>query len=360
MYAIAGLPPGTYTVRIIATGFGLLEKTDVEIPGGRPVTFDAHLSVQAEKQEVTVADTQQVELDPAKNAGALVLKEADLDMLPDDPDDLQADLLALAGPAAGPNGGQIYIDGFSNGQLPPKESIREIRINSNPFSSEFDAPGYGRIEILTKPGSDKFRGMVQMNYGDSILNARNPYSPDKPFYDTRNLNANLSGPIIKSKMSFFVDFARRDMKDSDLINAQLLPSSNFAESVIAPSQRTNISPRIDYQLTPSITLQGRYSWVQQNLANQGIGGINLAAGVPLPPSLYTPADTSTAYSQSSTNQTIQLTETQVVNTKTINETRFQYFRQHQNQTGDNPILNVQVNDEFAYRKQFPAAVYEPE
>lgn len=229
VYNIAGLPPGTYTVRVTATGFGLLEKNDVEIPGGRALTFDARLSVAAEKQEVTVADTQQVELDPSKNAGALVLKEEDLDMLPDDPDDLQADLLALAGPAAGPNGGQLYIDGFSNGQLPPKESIREIRINSNPFSSEFDAPGYGRIEILTKPGSDRFRGMIQLNYGDSIWNARNPYSPDKPFYDTRNLNANLSGPLIKKKMSFFVDFARRDMKDSDLINAQIQPPANFAE-----------------------------------------------------------------------------------------------------------------------------------
>ena len=107
---------------------------------------------------MTVTDTQQVELDPAKNAGALVLKQEDLDMLSDDPDDLQADLLALAGPAAGPNGGQIFIDGFSNGQLPPKESIREIRINSNPFSAEYDTSGRGRIEIFTKPGSDKFHG----------------------------------------------------------------------------------------------------------------------------------------------------------------------------------------------------------
>ena len=359
-YTIAGLAPGKYTVRVIATGFSVFERPDVEITAGRPVALDAQLLVATERQEVTVADTQQVELDPAKNAGALVLKETDLDMLPDDPDDLQADLLALAGPAAGPNGGQMYIDGFSNGQLPPKESIREIRINSNPFSSEFDAPGYGRIEILTKPGSDKLRGMLMLNYGDSIWNARNPYSPDKPFYDTRNINANLSGPILKNKMSFFIDFARRDMKDSDLINAQLVqgppgqPQPNFAESVIAPSQRTNISPRIDYQLTPNITLQGRYSWVQQNLANQGIGGINLAAGAVLPPcqasspaDCFSPANTSTAYSQSNTNQTIQLTETQVVNTATINETRFQYYRQRQNQTGDNPILNVQVNDAFA-------------
>ena len=30
--------------------------------------------------------------------------------------------------------GEIYIDGFTGGQLPPKSSIREIRINQNPFS----------------------------------------------------------------------------------------------------------------------------------------------------------------------------------------------------------------------------------
>lgn len=94
-FAIAGLPPGKYTIRIIATGFNMLEKAAVDV-SGRPLTFDAHLTVETSKQEVTVSDTQQVELDPAKNAGALVLKSEDLDMLSDDPDDLQADLLALA------------------------------------------------------------------------------------------------------------------------------------------------------------------------------------------------------------------------------------------------------------------------
>jgi hypothetical protein len=123
-FAIVGIPGGTYSVRVIAAGFSLLERSDVQVQTGRPLTFEGRLTVATEKQEVTVADTQQVELDPAKNAGALVLKEEDLDMLSDDPDDLQNDLLALAGPAAGPNGGQIFIDGFSNGQLPPKESIR--------------------------------------------------------------------------------------------------------------------------------------------------------------------------------------------------------------------------------------------
>jgi len=341
-YVILGLPPGQYTVRVAAKGFSLFQRVISDLPAGKPSTLDVKLSVANDQQEVTVTETQQVALDPSANAGALVLKEADLDMLSDDPDDLQADLLALAGPAAGPNGGQIFVDGFSNGQLPPKDSIREIRINSNPFSSEFDRPGFGRIEILTKPGSDKFRGTVQLNYGDSIWNSRNPYSSNKPFYDTRNLNANLSGPLSK-KASFFVDFSRRDMRDSSLINAQIVDPNTFLvstlnQSIPVPSLRTSVSPRIDYQLTPNITLQGRYTWIGNDLSNQGVGGINLP---------------DTAYTSNTSSQQVQLTETWVANARTINETRFQLFRQRQDQNGVNPVLNIEVNDEFASGSSFP-------
>ena len=99
-----------------------------------------------------------VDTSPTNNANSMVIKGKDLDALSDDPDELQNEFNALAGPAAGPNGGQVYIDGFTGGQLPPKSSIREIRINQNPFAAQYDKLGYGRIEILTKPGTDKLHG----------------------------------------------------------------------------------------------------------------------------------------------------------------------------------------------------------
>ena len=156
VFSIPGLAPDAYTVRAAAPGFGLFEN-QLNVPGGRVSTLDIHLAVALDRQELTVADRQQVELDPANNASATVLQGRDLDVLSDNADDLTAELQALAGPSSGPNGGQIFIDGFSNGQMPPKESIREVRINANPFSAEFDRPGNGRIEILTKPGTDKLR-----------------------------------------------------------------------------------------------------------------------------------------------------------------------------------------------------------
>ena len=124
------------------------------------------VEVQAENTTIsTAADA---------NASAIVIKGEDLNALSDDPDELQNELTALAGPAAGPNGGQIYIDGFTGGQLPPKSSIREIRVNQNPFSAEYDRLGYGRIEIFTKPGTDKLHGQVQVGGNDSAFNSQNP------------------------------------------------------------------------------------------------------------------------------------------------------------------------------------------
>ncbi|MBV9307775.1 MAG: carboxypeptidase regulatory-like domain-containing protein, partial [Acidobacteriaceae bacterium] len=150
-YVFRGIAPGAYTISATYTGLQQEGITAVTVVTGQAATRDISMTLQAQRQEVTVNETatNTVSTDPANNASALVLKPEDLDALPDDPDDLQADLEALAGPSAGPGGNQIYIDGFSGGRLPPKESIREIRINSNPFSAEYDRLGYGRIQIFT-------------------------------------------------------------------------------------------------------------------------------------------------------------------------------------------------------------------
>src|SRR5205823_8845683 len=195
---------GKYTVRATASGFASFEQADVDFTAERAKQLDITLKVTIEQQKVTVTpEGAGVNTEPENNVGAIVLKGTDLESLPDDPDDLAAALQALAGPAAGPNGGQIYVDGFSDGRLPPLASIREIRINSNPFSSEYDRPGQGRIEILTKPGTDRFRGQVGFNFNNQAFNSRNPFAPTRPPYMSRQLSGNLSGPISKKKASFF-------------------------------------------------------------------------------------------------------------------------------------------------------------
>ncbi len=334
-YVISGLPDGKYTVRALAKGFAPYDKTDVEVTSGRAQTLDIRLVVSMEKQQVTVTgETTNVNVNPSGNVGAIVLKGEDLEALSDNPDDLADDLQALAGPAAGPNGGQIFIDGFTGGQLPPKSSIREIRINQNPFSAEFDRMGFGRIEIFTKPGTDKLRGQVFFNFGDAVFNSRNPFAPNRPPYQSKHVEGNLSGPL-SHKASFFVSMERRDQDEASVISAVTLdPSFNvtpFSQAVLSPIRTTELTPRLDYQLSSSNTLVARYSYHHRDLLNQGIGEFSLP---------------SVAFNSLSSEHTLQLTDTVMLNPGAVNETRFQYSRQRDHETGNNAQPTLSVLDAF--------------
>ena len=329
------LPTGTFTFRGMAKGFAPFEKSGVKIEGSSPVTINAQLKIASEAQEVTVSDQVQVSTDPTSNVGQLVLRGTDLEALPDDPDDLASDLQALAGPAAGPNGGQIYIDGFSGGKLPPKSSIREIRINSNPFAAEYDRLGFGRIEILTKPGTDKLHGQMFFNFGDKDFNSRNPFiTTEPPPFQSELFGGNVSGALNK-KTSFFVDIERRSIDENALVVAHILdPNFNvipFNSGIVTPIRDTTVSPRIDYAINANNTLTGRYSYSDRTSGNQGVGQFNLL---------------SRATQMDSQDQTVQLTETAILNTTSINETRFMYDRSVTNQHGDSSQPAVNVQDAF--------------
>ena len=334
-YTLVGLPPGTYTVRLTLPGFVQFQQ-QVEVSAAKTVQLDIALHVQAEKQEVTVKAEPgpQVSVEPDNNAGALVLRGADLDSLSDDPDDLAADLQALAGPSAGPNGGQIFIDGFSGGQLPPKENIREIRINQNPFSSEYDQLGYGRIEILTKPGTDKFHGSVFFTSSDNVFNSRYPYSPNKPDYISKMFEGSVTGPVTK-KSSFTFGFERRDTSDDAVVTAQgldtnLLPIP-ISLSVPTPSVRTSLGPRFDYALSTNNTIVGRYTYQDSAHTNQGVSQFSLP---------------SRGYNTDSTEHRFQVTETSILGPKVVNETRVQFLRSMSSQSGDNTIPSINVSSAF--------------
>jgi hypothetical protein len=315
MYEFKGLAPGEYTLDVVAPGFTLYENTKVEI-ASQALRLNVALVIEVQEQKVQVSETAPtVDVNPASNAGAINISGKELEALPDDPDELLTDLQALAGPSAGPNGGQMYIDGFTAGQLPPKASIREIRINQNPFSSEYDRLGYGRIEIFTKPGTDKLHGQFQVNGNDSAFNSSDPFAGPEPGYDSVQYSGNIGGALNKNG-SFFLNVERRNINDLSAIDAQTLDQNlnpvQTLESVPTPRQRTNIGPRLDYALSKNNTLTARYQYYRDTDTNGGIGQNTLP---------------SQAYNSKSTEQTFQIGDTQVYGAKVVNETRFQYLRE---------------------------------
>ncbi|MGA8538177.1 MAG: carboxypeptidase regulatory-like domain-containing protein, partial [Terriglobales bacterium] len=333
-YEIGNLAPGKYTVTANAKGFAIFGQTDVNVAAGQVTQFNIALDINVKEEKVNVeSEGPTLDVNPANNASAIVLRGQDLDALPDDPDELLADLQAMAGPSAGPNGGQLYVDGFTAGELPPKSSIREIRINSNPFSAEYDKLGYGRIEIFTKPGTDKYHGQFSVVGNSSGLNTRNPFLGDaaQQPYDSVIYQGNLGGPINK-KSSFFFDTQRRNIDEIAVVNATVLNSAflpiPFQESVSNPHTRTNIGTRFDYQVSTGNTLTARYQFYRDTQQNAGVGGLALPEA---------------GYDTTSTEHTVQISDTQILGTKVVNETHFQYLREN---TQQNPLSTAPAIDVF--------------
>jgi hypothetical protein len=352
-YEFKDLAPGSYEIKAVAKGFALFDKIGIALAADQSLRVNLPLALEMQQEKVLVNDTTtQVDVNPTNNANTIVLQGKDLEALSDDPDELESELQALAGPSAGPNGGQIYIDGFTAGQLPPKASIREIRINQNPFSSEYDRLGYGRVEIFTKPGTDTLHGQIMISGNDAAFNARNPFeilpaNTAAPGYHSEQFSGNIGGAINK-KASFFFNIEQRDIEALNIVSSTVIcgdpnllipcPSSNaqfsiipYSAAVANPQTRTNLSPRIDYQLTPSNTLTTRYQYFRESESNDGVGQFNLAE---------------VGTNSLSTEHTLQVTDTQIVNVSTINEIRFQYVHDSDLTTPVNTTTNVTVGGAF--------------
>ena len=334
VYNFAALTPGKYTLTAIAPGFAPAESKEVDVTAARQ-TIDLTLKVTIE-EKVTIAETA-VSTEATNNANQTVIAGKDLDALPDDPDELAAALQALAGPSVGPNGGQIFIDGFTGGNLPSKDSIREIRINQNPFAAENDQPS-ARIDILTRPGTDKFRGGTSFNFNDESFNSRNPFavsSSKRTPFQIRQYDINLSGPLVKKKASFFVNFGRIETDDNDLVRAKVLDDNlnvdDFGQAFVVPRRNMFLSPRFDYAINTNNTLIVRYNYNRFSAQDQGFGGFTLPER---------------AFDTLSVNQNVQITETAILNPKMINETRFQFTHNRNEQIGSNAIPALDVSGSF--------------
>jgi hypothetical protein len=328
-YSANNLAPGGYIVRASFAGFADSTSPTIQLAAGQVKRVDIAMAIEVAEQSVTVTDeSPSVNVEAGGNASALVIKGKDLDALSDDPDELSNELQALAGPSAGPNGGQIYIDGFTGGQLPPKSAIREIRINQNPFSAEFDKLGYGRIEILTKPGTDKLHGQFFVQGNDSSFNTGNPFTKDLPAYDSYQFNGSVSGAMSKWS-SFFFTGEQRNTSDAYVYTAQLAPppTAPVTGGVYSPRVRTNLAPRIDLQFGQKNTLTVRYQFYRDS--ESGV----LGATTDLP---------TQANASSSTEHTLQLSDAEVINDHIVNETRFQYIRDNANDTSVSTAPDVQV------------------
>lgn len=188
-------------------------------------------------------------IEPESSPSTILLSGAGTSGLPDDPNDFSAAVQALAGPSVlGAFGLQVFVNGLILSQMPPKETISQIKIDDNPFSSENDRPATDRIDAITKGGGRELHGETYLNLDVGRWNARNPFTAPLPPDSSSLYGGNLGGPL-GSRVSFFVSLERAEVRFRNAIQATVLDAS------LAPTTISNyeddfersliVSPRLD-------------------------------------------------------------------------------------------------------------------
>jgi hypothetical protein len=333
VFTVPHLLPGVYSLLVQATGFALIQQNVHIVETGReerPPHLEITLPLPVAEIQLDVPEDGDPTL-PDHNGSALVLRPADLATLSDDPDGMKQQLEAIAGPS--PDGARFFIDGFEGTRLPPKSSIREIRINSNLYSAQYDTPGQARIEVFTKAGTGTLHGGLMGNFGDSVFNAQDPIAP-QPAYSNSQVGGFLSGPLGRS-LSTSSSLYRYAHSNSAVIRATTLDGNlnPVALNQAIPNPRTQFyaDPRIDFQAPFHTSVSLRYVYSHDTQDEGGVGGLTLA---------------SQSYRLVNTNQILQLLATNSFGAKTVNELRFQYMRTRNNQFAASDAVTVNVQGAF--------------
>jgi Carboxypeptidase regulatory-like domain len=374
-FVMSKIPAGAYTLTVEFSGFGKYVQNDLQIPQASPLKITLAVAAVTVVTDVA-ADGKTVSVEPDQNLSATVLDEEFIkNNLPDNEDDLRAYLQALAGPAAGGVSGgqgqaQIFVDGFSGGRLPPREAIFQIRINQNPFTAEFSNPGFGRIEIITKPGRDQWRGSVSFNVRNSALDARNAFATVKPDISQERYGFNLSGPIIANKMSFFANYDQRGLEGGSTVTATTLDGRQTF-NVEAPSRSRNVMARADYLINNRNTLNANYMFFGSESDNRefavrfggfggpggavlagagagrgGLGGFGggFSGGASDSGGNYTLPERGS--NSTNANHTLRLSETFIINSNLLLESRLQLQRESGKATANTTGVAINVLDAF--------------
>lgn len=260
-----GLAPGRYDISAEAPGF-LPAKTQVTIRRGAKVERQLTLAIAhfAEEVDVTPAalDMQMAE------AFATELTPEQLEALPDDPDEMLAALIALAGGDA-----TVRVDGFLSEYLEAGTQLRSVRIRQDGASASAGGGG-PRIEIRTQPGGDRWRGNVGGRLRDEALNGRNRFVTQQPQGLTRSGSWSVNGPVVKNRTGLAFSFERSQSIDQQPINAAA-PDGLFSTLVRQPADRTSVWAKVDHAIGNHQSLRVELRQSSDAARNQGLSEFDL-------------------------------------------------------------------------------------
>jgi hypothetical protein len=269
---IGGLVPGRYTARAEFSGFypGVLKEVRIRQGDNRHIIV---LLVENFQETVNVAqDAQAGAADRRGDAFGSVLTREQLDALSDDPDEMQRQLMEMAGPGA-----TLRIDSFEGGRLPPKSQIKSIRVTRDQFAAENHSADSFFVEVITQPGIGPIRTGFRYNMRNSSMTARHPFHSTRGTEQDQNYGLNIGGGLVQNKASFFFNVSGNAAINTP--NATIVRSTGTQLGTLnyrMPSENLYLYSAFDWAVTRDQTLRFSFNRNQTNSKNQGIGGFEEA------------------------------------------------------------------------------------
>jgi hypothetical protein len=287
-YRIGGLPVGTYEVKAALSGFNAqARKASVNVESTTVVPFRMSVAGQTENVEVTA----EAPLIDSKDSGVgEVITSVQIENLPLNGRQF-GNLAALvpgvslgfhsdptkstqfAPQVAGGNGRNInyLIDGGDNNddtvgglvQNFPLDSIGEFKFETQRFRADTGRANGGTIKVVTKSGTNDFKGSVFEYFRNKSLNSRTNTEKlnnrPKGEYKKNQFGGSFGGPIIKDKTHFFVSVERVKQDTTQSVNTRgLFPDKDGVYNV--PFTENMAVAKINHQLNSNNFLSVRYGY----------------------------------------------------------------------------------------------------
>lgn len=303
---IQQVPPGIYNVSTAATGgFGGAEYKEVGVVIDKATQLNVEVQPGSSIQEVTVGATDQP-LDTGASDISTSISAQKIELLPKGTDFLSV-LKTAPGTRPDPIAGGFTVDGATNSENVfvidgqevtnyrnaginannqiPLQMVQEVQVKSSGFDAEFGGATGGVINVVTKGGSNQFRGEFGLQFepskfrggnrptlsrftsgsGASFVQTVEYYTAPKSDFLNVFPTANLSGPIVKDKVWFFGSYTPQVFDTTVNTNFyQNLPAATrqLVSSDTYRNKRTYeyAFGRIDAAPFSSLRLSATYLW----------------------------------------------------------------------------------------------------
>ena len=335
-FTVSGLPPGIYDVRASLPGFGTAVER-VTLAVAQEAGLSLKLNVAGTEESMTVLGVSSI-VETRSAATSAVVTQKTMSELPLNGRNyielalLQPGVASFyekdSGAGSSNRGTKLNINGMtfrSNSYLLDGanmrgypgtvtgsaagttlglETIQEFRIVTNAYSADYGRAMGGVVSLVTKSGTNAFRGSVFEFYRDSALDARNFFDrgAEPPPFRRNQFGASFGGPIRKDRLFFFggaeqlqedlgttmTSFVPNDAARSGALGAirstvrpylDLFPRANggdvgvntgigvFSFEHNQPTRETFYQGRIDYTLSASDSVFARYTSDGANQSN---------------------------------------------------------------------------------------------